>query len=83
MYHHEIPGGQYTNMLFQSKQLGLGGQFGLVKQRYEEANRLLGDIPKVTPSSKVCSEQLARTPAGATTRHIQIACFLLDRPRVA
>ena len=56
VYHHEIPGGQYTNMLFQSKQLGLGGQFALVKQRYEEANRLLGDIPKVTPSSKVCGD---------------------------
>ena len=56
VYNHEIPGGQYTNMLFQSKQLGLGGQFGLVKKRYEEANRLLGDIPKVTPSSKVCGD---------------------------
>ena len=56
MYKNEIPGGQYTNMLFQSKQLGLEGQFGKVKSAYEQANMLLGDIPKVTPSSKVCGD---------------------------
>jgi pyruvate carboxylase len=44
---------QYTNLLFQSKQLGLSGRFGEVKKAYKVANNLLGDIPKVTPSSKV------------------------------
>ncbi|KAL7550341.1 hypothetical protein ACHAWF_013578 [Thalassiosira exigua] len=48
----EIPGGQYTNLLFQSKQLGLSGRFAEVKKAYALANKLLGDIPKVTPSSK-------------------------------
>merc|ERR1719428_2120526 len=53
---HEIPGGQYTNLLFQSKQLGLDGKFDQVKQAYREANLVLGDIPKVTPSSKVVGD---------------------------
>jgi len=53
---HEIPGGQYTNLLFQSRQLGLDGQFDAVKAKYAMANRILGDIPKVTPSSKVVGD---------------------------
>jgi len=56
VYVHEMPGGQYTNLLFQATQLGLGDRWSLVKQRYAEANRLLGDIPKVTPSSKVVGD---------------------------
>ena len=44
-------GGQYTNLLFQSRQLSLDGQFDAVKIAYAAANRL-GDIPKVTPSSR-------------------------------
>jgi len=52
----EIPGGQYTNMLFQSKQLGLGDKWPEVKRKYAEANMILGDIPKVTPSSKVVGD---------------------------
>jgi pyruvate carboxylase len=56
VYKHEIPGGQYTNLLFQSKQLGLAGRFAEVKKAYALANKLLGDIPKVTPSSKVVGD---------------------------
>ena len=56
VHSHEIPGGQYTNLLFQSRQLGLDGQFDAVKIAYAAANRLLGDIPKVTPSSKVVGD---------------------------
>lgn len=56
VYKHEIPGGQYTNLLFQSKQLGLSGRFAEVKKAYALANRLLGDIPKVTPSSKTVGD---------------------------
>jgi pyruvate carboxylase len=36
---HEIPGGQYTNMLFQSKQLGLGEKWPEIKKKYAEAVR--------------------------------------------
>lgn len=56
VYIHEMPGGQYTNLLFQSSQLGLTGQWSQVKTAYATANRLLGDIIKVTPSSKVTGD---------------------------
>eukprot|EP00957_Ditylum_brightwellii_P092411 7036694-Ditylum_brightwellii.AAC.1 len=56
VYQHEIPGGQYTNLLFQSKQLGLTDRWTDIKKKYAEANIILGDIPKVTPSSKVVGD---------------------------
>lgn len=56
VYEHEMPGGQYTNLLFQSQQLGMTGQWSKVKKAYATANRLLGDIIKVTPSSKVTGD---------------------------
>jgi pyruvate carboxylase len=52
----KIPGGQYTNLLFQSKQLGLTDKWPEIKQKYALANIILGDIPKVTPSSKVVGD---------------------------
>ena len=56
VFHHEMPGGQYTNLLFQSQQLGLSGQWPAVKAAYADANELMGDIVKVTPSSKVVGD---------------------------
>ncbi|CCE65000.1 hypothetical protein TPHA_0J01790 [Tetrapisispora phaffii CBS 4417] len=56
VYHHEIPGGQLANMFFQSQQLGLGDQWEETKRAYKEANYLLGDIIKVTPTSKVVGD---------------------------
>jgi pyruvate carboxylase len=56
VYINEIPGGQYTNLQFQAYSLGLGSQFHKVKEAYVEANKLLGDIIKVTPSSKVVGD---------------------------
>jgi pyruvate carboxylase len=56
VYENEIPGGQYTNLQFQAFSLGLGNEFPKVKQAYVEANRLLGDLIKVTPSSKVVGD---------------------------
>ncbi len=56
VFKHEMPGGQYTNLLFQSQQLGLAGQWPAIKKSYAAANRLLGDIIKVTPSSKVVGD---------------------------
>lgn len=53
---HEIPGGQLTNMMFQASQLGLGAQWAETKKAYEQANELLGDIVKVTPTSKVVGD---------------------------
>ncbi|KAK0158359.1 hypothetical protein PV328_009371 [Microctonus aethiopoides] len=56
VYLNEIPGGQYTNLQFQAYSLGLGEFFEDVKKAYREANLLLGDIIKVTPSSKVVGD---------------------------
>ncbi|HVX95335.1 MAG TPA: pyruvate carboxylase [Polyangia bacterium] len=57
VYEHEIPGGQYSNLKAQAEALGVGeGGWELVKKAYTEVNRLFGDIPKVTPSSKVVGD---------------------------
>lgn len=47
---------QYTNLKFQSQSLGLGSSWTKIKEAYASANRLLGDITKVTPSSKVAGD---------------------------
>jgi len=56
VFDHEMPGGQYTNLMFQASQLGLGTQWTEIKQKYIEANELCGRIVKVTPSSKVVGD---------------------------
>jgi pyruvate carboxylase len=56
VYLHEMPGGQYTNLQFQARALGLTGRWEAIKRAYAAANRLLGDIIKVTPSSKVVGD---------------------------
>ena len=56
VYEHEIPGGQLTNLIFQASQQGLGAQWAQTKKAYEQANDLLGDIVKVTPTSKVVGD---------------------------
>ncbi len=56
VYHHEIPGGQLSNLRQQAISLGLGDQFEKVEDWYAAANRILGRPPKVTPSSKVVGD---------------------------
>jgi pyruvate carboxylase len=56
VYFHEMPGGQYTNLQFQARQLGLAERWPAIKRAYAAANRLLGDVVKVTPSSKVVGD---------------------------
>ncbi|NYF10583.1 pyruvate carboxylase [Leifsonia sp. AK011] len=56
VYHHEIPGGQLSNLRQQAIALGLGDQFEKVEDWYAAANRILGRPPKVTPSSKVVGD---------------------------
>ncbi len=48
VYENEIPGGQYTNLHFQAHSMGLGNKFKEVKKAYVEANKLLGDLIKVS-----------------------------------
>jgi pyruvate carboxylase len=52
LYQHEMPGGQYTNLYQQAKAIGLADRWPEVCRVYAEVNQLLGDIVKVTPSSK-------------------------------
>lgn len=56
IYKLEIPGGQYSNLLPQVKSLGLEDKFEDVKQMFKEANMLMGNIVKVTPSSKAVGD---------------------------
>lgn len=56
IYDHHIPGGQYSNLRPQAKSLGLIDQFDTIKTNYVAANRILGDIVKVTPSSKIVGD---------------------------
>ncbi|MFN0058983.1 MAG: pyruvate carboxylase [Planctomycetota bacterium] len=56
VYEHEMPGGQYTNLKFQAQALGLKGRWTAIVNAYSAANRLLGDVIKVTPTSKVVGD---------------------------
>ncbi|HIT32536.1 MAG TPA: pyruvate carboxylase, partial [Candidatus Enterenecus stercoripullorum] len=56
IYRYEIPGGQYTNLYPQVVSLGLGSRFEEVKEMYRTVNEMLGDIVKVTPSSKMVGD---------------------------
>ncbi|MCC2031884.1 pyruvate carboxylase [Microbacterium allomyrinae] len=56
VYHHEIPGGQLSNLRQQAIALGLSEDFELIEDMYAAANKILGRVPKVTPSSKVVGD---------------------------
>ncbi len=80
VYLHEMPGGQATNLMQQSKSLGLGDRWPEVCRMYAEVNRMFGDIVKVTPTSKVVGDMalfmLANnlTPADVENPKREIAC---------
>ena len=56
LYLHEMPGGQFTNLLEQAKALGLGDRWEEVCRAYADVNQLVGDIVKVTPTSKAVGD---------------------------
>jgi len=56
VYFHEIPGGQLSNLRQQATALGLGNRFEDIENMYAAANRILGNLVKVTPSSKVVGD---------------------------
>ena len=56
VYHHEIPGGQLSNLRTQAIALGLGERFEAIESMYAAADDLLGHLVKVTPSSKVVGD---------------------------
>jgi pyruvate carboxylase len=79
IYLHEMPGGQYTNLVQQAQALGLGDRWRDVSRMYAAVNQMFGDIIKVTPSSKVVGDMalfmLANnlTPADVTEGSRDIA----------
>ncbi len=64
VYHHEIPGGQLSNLRQQAIALGFGDRFEEIEANYAAADRVLGRLVKVTPSSKVVGD-LALALVGA------------------
>ena len=72
VYEHEIPGGQYSNLRPQARGLGLEDQFETIKKNYRIVNDLLGDIVKVTPSSKVVGDTALFMTANKLTKEDMI-----------
>lgn len=67
VYTHEIPGGQLSNLRQQAIALGLGDRFEDIEANYAAADRVLGRLVKVTPSSKVVGDlALALVGAGVS-----------------
>jgi pyruvate carboxylase len=56
VYIHEIPGGQYSNLRPQAESMGLGDRLPELKRMYATVNEMMGDIVKVTPSSKIVGD---------------------------
>ncbi|MEU7812767.1 pyruvate carboxylase [Pseudonocardia sp. NPDC049154] len=72
VYTHEIPGGQLSNLRQQAIALGLGDRFELIEDCYAAADRMLGRLVKVTPSSKVVGDlALHLVGAGVTAEDFE------------
>jgi pyruvate carboxylase len=57
VFEHQIPGGQYSNLIVQCAGMGLAlDQWAAVLDAYRDVNFLFGDVVKVTPSSKVVGD---------------------------
>lgn len=67
LYEHEMPGGQYTNLYEQARALGLADRWAEVCKMYAEVNQMLGDIVKVTPTSKSVGDMALFMIAGNLT----------------
>src|SRR6185436_14559016 len=82
VYQHEMPGGQYTNLRQQARNLGLEARWPEICRAYAEANQLFGDIVKVTPSSKVVGDMtIFMVTNGLTSEEIMNATGPLSFPR--
>jgi len=73
VYVHGMPGGQYTNLREQARGLGIDdSRWGEVAAAYAEVNALLGDIVKVTPTSKAVGDlALLMVSAGLTRAQLE------------
>jgi pyruvate carboxylase len=81
VYHHEIPGGQLSNLRTQAIALGLGDRFEEIEAMYAAADRILGRLVKVTPSSKVVGDlALHLVGAGVSPRDFEAEPDRFDIP---
>lgn len=81
VYHHEMPGGQYTNLREQARSLGLEEQWSDISDAYAQVNLLFGDIIKVTPTSKVVGDMaLFMVTNQLTTENVKSADYAIDFP---
>ncbi|WP_321449467.1 pyruvate carboxylase [uncultured Cohaesibacter sp.] len=72
VYLHEMPGGQFTNLKAQARSMGLEERWHEVAQTYADVNLMFGDIPKVTPSSKVVGDMaLMMVSQGLTRKQVE------------
>lgn len=81
VFHHEMPGGQYTNLRQQARATGLDSKWPQVVDRYAEVNQMFGDIVKVTPSSKVVGDMaIFMVSRGLTAQQVQDPDVEIDFP---
>ncbi|MER7564818.1 pyruvate carboxylase [Streptomyces sp. NPDC048523] len=81
VYDHEIPGGQLSNLRTQAVALGLGDRFEDIEAMYAAADRILGHLVKVTPSSKVVGDlALHLVGAGVTPKEFEETPDRFDIP---
>ncbi|HET8640400.1 MAG TPA: pyruvate carboxylase, partial [Pseudonocardiaceae bacterium] len=81
VYNHEIPGGQLSNLRQQAIALGLGDKFEQIEAMYAAADRMLGRLVKVTPSSKVVGDlALHLVGAGVNPRDFEADPGRFDIP---
>ncbi|MFZ0834216.1 MAG: pyruvate carboxylase [Mycobacterium sp.] len=81
VYSHEIPGGQLSNLRQQAIAFGFGDRFEEIEANYAAADRILGRLVKVTPSSKVVGDlALALLGAGISADEFASDPSRLDIP---
>lgn len=78
VYENEIPGGQYTNLHFQAHSMGLGNKFKEVKKAYAEANKLLGDLIKVSGATSTQDFRLCEKKYSAVVSNGVTCCSVYD-----
>ncbi len=86
LYQHEMPGGQYTNLYQQARALGLADRWRDICRVYADVNQLLGDIVKVTPTSKavgdfalfLISNDMSADEVLTTTRELAFPQSVID-----
>ncbi len=69
VYVHGMPGGQYTNLREQARALGIDThRWPEVARAYSQVNEMLGDVIKVTPTSKVVGDVALMMVTSGLTR---------------